>query len=286
MTVNAPEERAALVVAHPGHELCVYGWLERARPRVFVLTNGAGRSGTPRLASTTKILSQAAAVPGSIYGRFADLDIYAAVLEGDSGLFERLIVELAEAFVREEIESVAGDAIEGYNPAHDVCRLVIDAAVELARRTSGRPIVNRDFLLFGRHNTHPEELRATAVWLELDDEMLARKLQLARAYPELRNEIDALLDKKALETLRAFPELSAHVSDFVTSAMGSEAYRVECLRLVSNPARGNGAAKEVPFYERYGELLVAAGVYRRAIRYRDHIMPLAEALRRFIDARH
>lgn len=32
--------RAALVVAHPGHELRVYGWLEQARPRVFVLTDG------------------------------------------------------------------------------------------------------------------------------------------------------------------------------------------------------------------------------------------------------
>ena len=34
-----------LFVAHPGHELCVHGWLEIARPKVFVLTDGSGRSG-------------------------------------------------------------------------------------------------------------------------------------------------------------------------------------------------------------------------------------------------
>jgi len=34
-----------------------------------------------------------------------------------------------------------------------------------------------------------------------------------------------------------------------------------------------------PFYEIYGEKLVAAGRYLRAIRYREHLWPLAEALR-------
>src|SRR5207302_1404403 len=31
---------SALLVAHPGHELRVHGWLERERPLVFVLTDG------------------------------------------------------------------------------------------------------------------------------------------------------------------------------------------------------------------------------------------------------
>nr|MDP9120522.1 hypothetical protein [Acidobacteriota bacterium] len=31
-----PPQRAALVIGHPGHELRVHGWLERARPLVLV----------------------------------------------------------------------------------------------------------------------------------------------------------------------------------------------------------------------------------------------------------
>src|SRR5438034_752023 len=31
--------RAALFIAHPGHELLVHGWLELVRPFVFVLTD-------------------------------------------------------------------------------------------------------------------------------------------------------------------------------------------------------------------------------------------------------
>lgn len=275
------DSRAALVIAHPGHELCVYRWLETVRPRVFVLTDGSGRSGASRLDSTSKILSQTGARRGSIYGRFNDLNIYQAILDGDFRLFEQLVAELAEALVEAEVEYVAGDAIEGYNPIHDTWRLVINAAVELAGHIGGHPITNREFMLFARHSSHPEADRAGAIFLTLDDDLLARKLAVARAYPGLQGEVDAMLDKKMPDGLRRFPELSAHFSD-VLANMGNEAYRVECLRLASSPAGTNGTPNELPFYELYGERLVASGVYNRAIRYRDHIVPLAEAICSFV----
>ncbi len=242
-----------------------------------------GRSGISRLGSTTEILSGAGASPGAVYGRFGDRELYVALLGGDFGLFERLVAELAEAFVWDEIEYVAGDAAEGYNPLHDTCRIVIDAAAELASRTSGRQIINRDFLLFRRHSAVSDEVHAGGIRLTLDEAHLARKLSVAREYPELKAEVDALLDQKALEALRAFPELSAHITDFVTSDMGAEAYRVESLR-PARLTREYGAANEIPFYEMYGEMLVAAGAYEHAIRRREHIAPLAKAIWRFVDA--
>lgn len=276
---------SALVVAHPGHELCIYGWLEAARPRVFVLTDGAGRSGRPRLDSTTKLLTSAGAVPGSIYGRLTDGEIYAAILEGEFGLFERLVAELAGALVREGVESVAGDAREGYNPVHDTCRLVINAAAELAGRWGGRPIANRDFLLFGRHDTHPEDLGAGAVRLELDDYALSRKLAVARAYPELKREVNIFLDRQTPEVLLSSPELRAQFDGAVTNVMGDEAYRVECLRPAGGAYVNRWATDDAPFYERYGEMLVVAGVYERTIRRREHLDPLAEAVWRFVEAK-
>ncbi len=284
MAIAFSESRAALVIAHPGHELCVYAWLETVRPLVFVLTDGSGRSGRSRLDSTTKILSQTGARRGSIYGRFTDLNIYKSILDREFGLFEQLVTELAEALVEAEIEYVAGDAVEGYNPAHDTCRLVINAAVELAGRIRGRPIINRDFLLFARHNELLEAQRVGAILLTLDDDVLARKLKVARAYPELKLDVDAMLERKTLKTLHRFPELSAEFTNIVTSTMGTDAYRTECLRLVTAPTTGNGSSREIPFYERYGQLLVLEGTYERAISYRDHIAPLGEAVRRFANA--
>ena len=73
--------RAALVVAHPSHELRVHGWLQTTRPCIFVLTDGSGRAGEPRLHSTTKVLSDVGARPGSVYGRSRDVDVYEALLD-------------------------------------------------------------------------------------------------------------------------------------------------------------------------------------------------------------
>lgn len=88
--------RAALVIAHPSHELRVHGWMQKARPRVFVLTDGSGREAQPQLASTTKTLEDVGAQTGSVYGRVSDRDIYNAFLRRDFSFFIGLAEELAE----------------------------------------------------------------------------------------------------------------------------------------------------------------------------------------------
>jgi hypothetical protein len=279
MTSVVSDRRAALVIAHPGHELCVYGWLETARPRVFVLTDGSGRSGQSRLNSTEEILSVVGACRGSIFGCFNDLSIYAAILEGNFAIFEQLVIELADAFVRDEIGCVSGDAAEGYNTIHDTCRILINAAVELANHISGRLITNTDFLLFGPHT---EKIEDGSICLKLDDDRLARKLAKARAYCGLKGEVSAMLDNTMLDSLRNSHELSAEFRE-VMNAMGSEAYRIECLRRVDNRPLTINQTEEIPFYERYAEERVAAGIYKEAIRYQDHMVPLAEAVRDFVN---
>ena len=279
MTSVVSDRRAALVIAHPGHELCVYGWLETVRPRVFILTDGSGRSGQSRLKSTEEILSVVGASRGSIFGRFSDLSIYAAILEGNFAIFEQVVIELADAFVRDEIDYVSGDATEGYNTIHDTCRILINAAVKLANRVSDRLITNTDFLLFGPHTEKAED---GSICLKLHDDQLGRKLAMARAYRGLKGEVSAMLDNIMLDSLRNSHELAAEFRD-VMNAMGSEAYRIECLRRVENRPLGTGETEGIPFYERYAEQRVAAGIYEEAIRYQDHMVPLSEAIRVFVN---
>ena len=59
----SPDQKTALIIGHPGHELRVFHWLEITRPAVFVITDGSGRSGRSRLPSTTRILDQVGASP-------------------------------------------------------------------------------------------------------------------------------------------------------------------------------------------------------------------------------
>jgi hypothetical protein len=245
----------ALVIAHPGHELRLHGWLERARPLVFVLTDGSGSTGHSRLSSTVQLLTRAGASGGGIFGRFTDREVYTLLLERRLEVFLGLASELAGCLVRAGIDYVVGDASEGYNPTHDVCRLVIDAAVALTGRTTARQVGNYDFALAGRPDDCPEALRCRAVRVCLDDAAFRRKWAAAAAYPEMAVEVASAV-----------------------RSWGREAFRVEWLRPAA-PLAAPPSAEHSPFYEQHGQRRVAAGLYRQVLRYRDHILPLAQALR-------
>src|SRR5947207_7599346 len=100
--------KCALLVAHPGHEIRVHGWLEKTKPVVYVLTDGSGRSGKSRLASTTRVLVRAGARPSNIFGRLPDRALYQAVLRRDLQLFRQLAADLADELVRERFDFVLG----------------------------------------------------------------------------------------------------------------------------------------------------------------------------------
>ncbi|HEY0730169.1 MAG TPA: hypothetical protein VGD38_18935 [Pyrinomonadaceae bacterium] len=294
-----PFRRAALVVAHPSHELRVHGWLEQARPYVCILTDGAGRSGEPRLSRTSEVLARVGATQGVIYGRLTDLEVYAAILRGDSELFAGLVEELAQAFVTEQIDYVAGDAAEGYSVAHDICRVMIGAAVERAKHEHDHHVANFDFAVVG---APPENLGNEDIRVELDDAAYTRKVSAALAYtPKLANDVEAALNGAPFQGIRRFSEpqlagqvdveLSASVLEELESrtllkaqlrdiveGVPLDAFRVECLRAVDNKM-GTHWTNGPLFYELYGDKLVAAGRYQKAIYYREHMLPLAEAIR-------
>lgn len=303
MPLPSLSARAALVVAHPSHELRMHGWLEQVKPYVCVLTDGAGRSGEPRLERTTEVLSRAGAKQGAIYGRLTDLEVYAAILDGDSELFGGLVEELAQAFVAERIDYVAGDAAEGYSVTHDVCRIMIGAAVDLAEREYGHRVANFDFLIVGPPDECPAELREEAMWLELNESEFRRKVNAALAYtpklaedveaalagapfrgvrrfsePQLEGEVDTEVSATVMEELESRPTLKAQLRDMM-DGIPIENFRTECLRPACNQAGTGWPANDLPFYELYGEKLVAAGHYREVIRYEEHMLPLAQAIR-------
>ena len=243
-----------LVVGHPGHELRVYGWMSGARPVVHVLTDGSGSDGQARIDSTTALLDSVGAVRGSIYGRMSDRGIYSAILSGDHARFIALVEELAAALIRDEVDMVVGDAVEGFNPSHDVCRYVINAAVRMAR-AAGRAIDCYAFPLEAAPDFCPEPVRERSLRLRLDDAILERKLDAAHAYPELRSEVE--------HALRHF---------------GSEPFRTECLWPVDLMDPYGWDPDCIPYYESYGARRVATGAYTHVVTFRQHVRPLADAL--------
>jgi hypothetical protein len=209
----------------------------------------------------------------------SDADLYKAILSFNHRLFTNLVDRLAASLSDEGVECVAGDAEEGYNPAHDICRHVINAAVRLANRKRQKPIANYDFTLFGAPDRCADE---HSVWLNLDDAALARKLSAARNYPELQAEVEAALNGNWNESLRGHSDLIERARTKI-GVTNDNHFRVECLRPVNSYADSTFSFYgRTPFYEEYGEKQVKAGYYEQVLRYREHMLPLAAVLEAYV----
>ena len=249
------KERTALVIAHPGHELRIHHWLERACPVTFVFTDGSGHTDHSRLASTTAVLKRAGARCGAIYGAMSDRELYRAVLAGEHDVFTGLADELASALQREGVTYVVGDAVEGVNPSHDVSRLVLNAALLRIAETGGRPPRNMEYPVEAPPDECPPEDRAEAIFLTLDDAAFARKMEAVSGYPEMAREMERVL-----------------------AIYNTDVFRIECIRPVRYGLEVGHRFQHPCVYEKYGEKQVAAGIYREVLRFREHVAPLARHL--------
>jgi hypothetical protein len=256
-TVAKQGRPTALFIGHPGHELRVFGWTSLVHPKVYVLTDGSGSTGTPRLERSAKLLSDVGAGSGTLFGRFSDHEIYQAMMALEFTRFTAMVDELAEVWIRNGIEVVASDASEGYSATHDLCCEMAQAATELIRIQTGRRIERVTFCLTEWEGHHVAERPTNSLRIRLSDEVLDQKIAAAKSYVELSAEVDRALTLK-----------------------GKDYFREEYL----TPASG-WSIKEAtykPSYEVYGELRVAEGKFASVLRYGEHVLPILRALREHV----
>ena len=248
--------RAAVVMGHPGHELKVFGWITEHHPRVYVLTDGSGQNGVSRLSATENLLAQLGSERVEIFGAASDVEIYEAILEQRVSFFLNILDALSESFVSHSIDFVAGDLSEGFNPTHDLCRELIDAAVALAQRSGKISIPNYGFSLTEGESSYAPSHDRDCMHLRLDRDLLHRKLQAAMSYAELSGEVQSAIQH-----------------------YGEEYFGVECLKKNNLAVPPQWAQSGKPHYERWGEQRKAEGKYASVIRYREHIVPIVTAIR-------
>jgi hypothetical protein len=246
------------VAGHPGHELRVLGWLRACRPAVAVLTDGSGAGETGRIGLTSELLDSAGCERSPVYGALSDRQVYEAILNGDAALFLDVAERLADWLVREQMELVASDAVEGYNPTHDLCAAIAGRAARLATQARGRPVEHVTFLLTGPPT--PSNPSADAVGMYLESAAVSDKLSEARRYAALAG--GALVG-----------EVEAMIREY-----GEEGFSREYFLPATLPEDFAAFTRAAPFYETHGEKQVAAGRYADVIRYRSHIEPLVAAL--------
>ena len=130
--VSDPNRRAALVIAHPAHEVRILRWLSLVRPHVYILTQGSrsGADSTRRAASERLIETHGATVEKDWAGAW-DRDLYDMLLDGNYAPLLEWADQLTDDFIAREVDLVVSDSWQHYNVAHELTR-------EQPSRCSGR----------------------------------------------------------------------------------------------------------------------------------------------------
>lgn len=248
--------RPLLLVAHPGHELRIIQWVHRTRPHIVMLTNGEGSIGQPRLEHSLQLLEPIGVqIRNDWLASVPDSHIYGALLGTAPSPFGAWLTRLVDLGMQGQFDTVVADQAEGYNPSHDLCRVMANCLVDRLRK-SGKSVRSLEFPVVGP-SCDPHRQSEVEDTVILSPAELRHKLALMHFYaqrtsPVLKQELDAML-----------------------ASFGEESFGKEYLYPASRtPYELDEMPTVLPEFERIGEERFRAGVYRHVIR--------AEHLRRLV----
>lgn len=238
--------KAALIIAHPGHELRVLKFIELFKPLVFVLTDGSGTTGKSRLQSSHNIFRHfKCEISETIFGDYPDKQFYEHILKKRISFFNAIKNGIKSELAEKEITMVFGGACEGFNPVHDICRYLINACVRDLQFTT--KIANYEFLLAG---SDPYNVCfGTMLTANLSEQDIFMRDNLIKGYPEIQQEVE--LAKARMKDAGDFNR--------------------EVLREITTDNRvARNWITDPPFYESYGKKKLEEGKYKEVITF-DHL---------------
>jgi hypothetical protein len=245
-----PGKSPVCVFSHPNHEAAVLGMIARLRPsKLIYLTDGGGEG---RVSETRSVLETLDLVQNAIFFERTEQRAYQAILKTDVK-FLRSLIALMRRAVDEPAPLVFCDAVEFYNPVHDLALPLSRAAwpdglifeVPLARQVaSGATVLQKPA---------PQcSMRASCLRLN-DHERRAKASMVAEGYPTLRLSMGSLIDADSdlfeIEWFMRAREWPVH------------------------PPPG-----EAVRYDDRGKALVASGVFQEAIGFENNYLPLIAKL--------
>jgi hypothetical protein len=246
--------KTALIIGHPGHELRAYAYIKKYKPDVFILTDGSGSSNFSRIHQSIKLLDSLGAKFQNSIKVFTDKELYNIVLEQNLSEISTYMESLKDIVIKNEYDVIVGDALEGFNPTHDICRYLINGILSaISSDDNSKTILNYDFVLDSAPNNVSIHDNVGGVSLKLSEEEFCMKMEAAMNYPELKYEVETAINKYGKEV-------------FLWESFG----KVSDLNEISNW----NTLK--PYYEEYGETRVKEGSYSTIITFEKHIKPIAE----------
>jgi hypothetical protein len=247
------------VFSHPSHELAVLGLVKRWRPHLLYLTDGGGGE---RIRETRRGLESVGALDRAQLLGYSESSFYEGLLARDVSFFRAVAERVGEVVRRVLPARVLCDAIELYNPVHDLTLPIVRAAL---RAVAPAPEVLEVPIIYQRPAPAGEERYEIQALPPGED---GRRVSHALDAGELAAKCAARDGIYA--TLRA--QLGPIVEDLPEERVARE------VLARAEPALPGPGGERVLRYERRGAELLARGAVARVITYRDHYLPVALSL--------
>lgn len=245
--------KSAVIIGHPGHELRAYAFIKKYKPDVFILTDGSGSKNASRIHQSIKLLDSLGAKFQESVQTFSDTQLYKIILEQDLSKISSYINNLKEIILKNDYDMIVGDALEGFNPTHDICRYLINGIVSDISSNHSKTILNYDFVLDSAPNNISKDNNVGGLSLKLSEDEFEMKINAAMNYPELKYEVDTAVEK-----------------------YGKEAFLWESFGKISDLNQISNWNTQKPYYETFGEKRIKEGSYSSLITFENHIKPIAE----------
>lgn len=242
-----------LFVGHPGHELLAHKFLTEYQPKVIFLTTGSGSADTPRINGSIELLASLGLNVFSPFKPFTDREIYSLIMKGNFKEFDRVKAEIKQFVIDHRIDLIVGDALEGFNPSHDLCRYIINGCVQELKGV--HELKNYDFLQDEVFRNSQKKVNEADILLHLNDVELKSKFAACRKYSQLKFEVDRF-----------------------SEAYGVDFFKLEYYREITNTSLVSSWEGPQPYYEVHGRKRVAEGVYDHSLLFEEHMLPLAQQL--------
>lgn len=245
--------KTLLFIGHPGHELLAYKFLNEHKPHVIFLTTGSGNNDQPRINGSVDLVSSLGLQVFTPFEPFTDREIYTLIMTGEFERFTKVKDALKTFIELHNIDRIVGDALEGFNPSHDLCRYIINGCVQ--DLNGSHNLENYDFLQDEVFRNSQAEIHTSDIVLKLNNDEMEAKLAACKKYSELKFEVDRFFE-----------------------AYGADFFKLEYFRHITDTLTFSNWQGEQPFYEIHGRKRVKEGIYKKALLYNDHMLPIAKHL--------
>lgn len=214
---NIPSGNGALSIAHAGHELRMHGFLEKANPYIFILTDGSNDKAPSRMGYTQIYTSSLFPEKKDIFMTFSQSDklkddkyikevqILNDIMQGKTEFSEMFAGEMAHVMVEKKIDYVVCDASEGTDVMHEVCVILTDIAIRVAEKMGRKKIMRYEYAVSKPYN---HDLTDECIHIKLDDAMASRKLfELAKYHISILGDIkhDVAMDETIAFQVKQMP---------------------------------------------------------------------------------